>query len=112
MSDGYERTLTSPEWELWEALDGLPPETRAALFLRFSEDVDLAGVAESLDETEAQVQTRIEDGVRLICRRLHCRGFPLPPSALPGAPRNLPAVSPRPGFEKRLCEILATRFLR
>lgn len=69
-SDGDHGTDSAERDEMWRLLGALPARQRAALVLRFYEDLDDAAIAEILDCSPVTVRTHVMRALQALRRRL------------------------------------------
>ena len=58
-----EEAVAGGEPELWTAVSGLPPKQRSAVVLRFATDMSYAGIAQTLDCSQAAARRSVHEGL-------------------------------------------------
>ncbi|PUA79633.1 SigE family RNA polymerase sigma factor [Nocardioides currus] len=69
VAGGHDDAVTQREW-LWTALQELPPRQRAAIVLRFYEDLTEAQTAEAMDCAVGTVKSQVSAGLAKLRDRL------------------------------------------
>lgn len=70
---GFEDSAAEREW-LWQALLGLPPRQRAAIVLRYYEDLTEADTADAMGCAIGTVKSQVSAGLRTLRAALVSRG--------------------------------------